>query len=89
MREEKYKKKIGLANMSDDEFLKSDFINQKIQNIISQVNSGLNHWEQIQKYYLAKDAVSIETGELTPSMKLKRNVIEKKYQKEIEDFYKE
>ena len=86
---EKYKKKIGMANMSDDEFLKSDFINQKIQNIISQVNSGLNHWEQIQKYYLAKDAVSIETGELTPSMKLKRNVIEKKYQKEIEDFYKE
>ena len=78
-----------MANISDDNFLKSDFINKKIQSALFQINSHLNHWEQIQKYYLAKDQSSIETGELTPSMKLKRNIIEKKYQKEIEDLYKE
>ena len=86
---EKYKKKVGMANISDDNFLKSDFINKKIQSALFQINSHLNHWEQIQKYYLAKDQSSVETGELTPSMKLKRNIIEKKYQKEIEDLYKE
>jgi len=86
---EKYKRKVGMADISDDDFLQSDFVNKKIQNVILQVNSCLNHWEQIQKYYLAKDQISIETGELTPSMKLKRSIIEKKYLKEIEEFYKE
>lgn len=83
----KYKKKVGMTNMKDDDFLRSSFIDKKIQGAIFKVNAHLNHWEQIQKYYLAKDQISIKTGELTPSMKIKRNVIEKKYQKEIEEIY--
>jgi hypothetical protein len=53
------------------------------------VNKNLNHWEQIQKYYLVTNPISIESGELTPSMKLKRNFVEEKYQSVIDKFYDE
>jgi long-chain acyl-CoA synthetase len=83
----RYKKKVNLANLSDDEFLASDFVKKRIDKLIAQINQNLNHWEQIQKYHLATKPISIQTGELTPSMKLKREFVEKKYQEVIEGFY--
>jgi long-chain acyl-CoA synthetase len=83
----RYKKKAGLEDLSDEEFLKSDFIQKHADKLIAQINSNLNHSEQIQKYYLAPNPISIQTGELTPSMKLKREFVEEKYQEIIEGFY--
>jgi len=84
----RYKKKVGLEDLSDEEFLKSDFVKKRADKLIAQINSNLNHSEQIQKYYLIPNSISIQTGELTPSMKLKREFVEEKYQEIIESFYK-
>ncbi len=84
----RYKKKVGLEDLSDEEFLKSDFVKKRADKLIAQINSHLNHSEQIQKYYLVPNPISIQTGELTPSMKLKREFVEEKYQEIIEGFYK-
>jgi long-chain acyl-CoA synthetase len=85
----RYKQKAKLENLSDEEFLNSDFIKSRTDKLITLVNKNLNHWEQIQKYYLVKETISIKSGELTPSMKLKRNFVEEKYKDVIEEFYTE
>jgi long-chain acyl-CoA synthetase len=86
---DKYKSKFNAVNLSDEEFLSGKIIADKINNLIAKINAELNHWEQIQKYYLAKEPISVESGELTPSMKLRRSVVEEKYRDVIEEFYKE
>ena len=82
-----YKKQFGLKNLNDKDFLNSDFLKAHIDKLIDKINNDLNHSEQIKKYYLVDKPISIETGELTPSMKLRRTFVENKYQKVINDFY--
>jgi long-chain acyl-CoA synthetase len=67
-------------------------INELVHNIdiaIPQINQTLEHHEQIVKFYIHTKTISVFTGELTPSLKLKRNFIEEKFQKIINDLYKE
>ena len=54
---------------------------------IDKINKSLDHWEQIQKFAIIPTEISIETGEITPSMKLKRSVLEKKFVDVIDGFY--
>ncbi|MFT6077427.1 MAG: long-chain acyl-CoA synthetase [Myxococcota bacterium] len=84
---EHYKRKVGLENFSDEDFLKSEFVRNRVQKLIDKVNKSLNKWEKIKKCHLSDQAISIETGELTPSMKLRRNFVEDKFQNVIDGFY--
>jgi long-chain acyl-CoA synthetase len=59
------------------------------QGIVTQVNSTLAHFEDIKRLAVLPDEWTIDTGEITASMKLKRRVIEKKYASEIAEFYKD
>lgn len=82
-----HQEKLGLTNLSDEEFLNHEIIKQKIQIAVNNTNKELNDWEQIVKFKLIEDEISIEKGDITPSMKLKRSALEKKYQKIIDGFY--
>jgi long-chain acyl-CoA synthetase len=82
-----FKKRMNAGNMSDEEFLKSEVLNKFVSEKISTINKNLDHWQQIQKFHIATKSISIESGEITPSMKLKRNVLEEKYHEFIEGFY--
>jgi long-chain acyl-CoA synthetase len=53
------------------------------------VNAGLEHHETIKKVGVVPEEWTIETGELTPSMKLKRRVILEKYKEKIKAMYGE
>jgi long-chain acyl-CoA synthetase len=57
------------------------------QEIVDKVNSGLPSYESMKRMCVVPDEWSVEGGELTPSMKLKRRVVEKKYEKVIGEFY--
>jgi long-chain acyl-CoA synthetase len=57
--------------------------------IVHEVNEGLAKFEQMKKVLIIPDEFSIATGELTPSMKLKRRVVEQKYASEINALYAE
>jgi long-chain acyl-CoA synthetase len=61
----------------------------RYQRIVDEVNATLAPFETIKRLALVPDEWSIETDELTPSMKLKRRVVEKKYAAEIAHFYKD
>lgn len=82
----KIKEKLDYKS-SDRIFLKSDILKQFTQEKIDDLNLNLNKWEMIRKFAIITDKISIESGEITPSMKLKRSLLEKKYQKLIDDFY--
>lgn len=55
-----------------------------IQNEINHVNKKLGNWEQVKKFELTNTEWSVEGGELTPTLKLKRKIILEKYK----DLYK-
>jgi long-chain acyl-CoA synthetase len=61
----------------------------RYQRIVDEVNATLAPYETIKRMAVVADEWSIESDELTPSMKLKRRVVEKKYAAEIDAFYKD
>lgn len=67
--------------------------NRKVQalydEIVEQVNSGLAQYEKLKRVLLVPDEFSIQSGELTPSMKLKRRTVEQQYKKQIDAMYAE
>lgn len=69
---------------SNEEIIKNDKVLKLIQNEIEKHNKSLGHWEQIKKFELTPDEWSIDGGQLTPTLKLKRKVILEKYR----DLYK-
>ena len=59
------------------------------QGIVDSVNGGLAPFETMKRVTVVPEEWSVEDGTLTPSMKLKRRVVEKKYEREIAEFYKD
>ena len=71
------------ANRSNVNKMKTDF-----QNIINNVNKQLSQNKKIRKFILSDKLFSIENSQLTPTLKMKRRVIEAFYKDEIESLYK-
>lgn len=87
-------KKWGLLQDPPLEFnnyadlVKSRDVEKLIQQELDIHQQGLARYEQIKYFLLAPQPFSIEGGELTASMKIKRNEVIRKYQAEIEELYK-
>ena len=60
---------------------------EKIQEEIEKINKNLSKIEKIKKFIIVKDQFTIENGMMTPTLKLKRYKIIKKYQIEIEKLF--
>jgi long-chain acyl-CoA synthetase len=58
-----------------------------IQEHIDDVNEQFARVEQVKKFEILPHDLSQETGELTPTMKVKRNVVAEKYEKDVEALY--
>ncbi|NIL74463.1 MULTISPECIES: long-chain fatty acid--CoA ligase [Rhodococcus] len=72
----------GAADLADDADLRSE-----IDAAIADANTSVSHAEAIKKYRILPADFTEEAGEMTPTMKLKRNVITKSYADEIEALY--
>lgn len=62
-----------------EEIIKNPRLIDRIQNEIDNHNKQFGNWEKVKKFELTPDIWSIESGHLTPTMKLKRKVIKEKY----------
>jgi len=68
--------------------LESEKFQQMTKTFISKVNKKLNHWEKVRRFTVISDILSIESGALTPSMKLSKKYLIEVYSEEIEEMYK-
>jgi len=64
-----------------------EFLKEKINIIIENINKKLTQVEKIKKIQLIDENFSIENGLLTPTMKVKRKKVTEKYKKELENLY--
>ncbi|MCF0215319.1 MAG: long-chain fatty acid--CoA ligase [Fibrobacteraceae bacterium] len=75
------------ADFDISKAMQSKHINEAISRHIGRINKKLNHWEQIRKWTLVGDPLTIESGLLTPTLKLRRKATEEKYAQQIEKMY--
>ncbi|NOR55023.1 MAG: AMP-binding protein [Sulfurovum sp.] len=69
--------------------LESQQFKEMTEKFIAKLNKKLNHWEKVRAYEIIADELTIENGELTPSMKLAKNHLMEKYDEEIKRLYKD
>lgn len=84
-----YAEKNNIRYQNDDDLLNNPAINQLIRQEIDAISGDLASYETIKKFRLLKDPFTIESGELTPSLKVKRNVVEQRYRDLIDEMYRE
>ena len=69
----------GMAGSSYSEIVTSDAAHDMVQGYVDQLNAGLNRWETIKKFTILDRDLTVDGGELTPSLKLKRKVVSERY----------
>ena len=74
-------------NFHAEEALQDERILCRVQDYIDAVNRKLNHWERIKKWTLVAEPLSVESGLLTPTFKLRRKAVEARFAQEIERMY--
>jgi len=72
---------------SNEELLRNEKVQGLYKDIIESFNKYFNHVEQIKKFELLPNEWSIDTGEMTPKLSMKRKVITEKYKEAIERIY--
>jgi long-chain acyl-CoA synthetase len=78
----------GMAYSSDKEVIKDPVIIKRFKKEIDHFNKFFGNTEQIQSFELIDHEWSLETGELTANLKLKRSFILDKYQEEVDRLFK-
>lgn len=84
---EEYARSINLQYQCKTELLRHSKVVTFFEERIYELQKELAKFEQVKKFTLLPSAFSMELGELTPTMKLRRKIIEAKYQDEIEAMY--
>jgi long-chain acyl-CoA synthetase len=78
----------GLGGASLAELARNPEVVDEVQRSVDQANSEVSHAEGIRKFHILPVEWTAESGELTPTLKLKRRVIAECYASEIEDLYR-
>jgi len=79
------KKNIGTTN---EEIVASDIIKERIQQELDECNQHFGKWEQIKRFELTPEIWSIDSGHLTPTLKMKRSVIKSIHQNLYDKIYR-
>jgi long-chain acyl-CoA synthetase len=80
-------KENGLEGKEYADIVADSKTREMVQGYVDQLNLELNRWETIKKFELLDHDLSVESGEMTPSMKVKRNVVEDNYSELIDKLY--
>jgi long-chain acyl-CoA synthetase len=78
----------GLREKGPDEIVKSPAVRQLFQNKLREFNKPLSDVEAISAFSLVAQPFSQENGELTPTLKLRRKVVQEHYREAIEAMYR-
>ena len=84
---EKYAEENGIEYNSREDLCKNPEINKVIAESIEELQTDLAHYEKVKRFVLLPESFSMEKGELTNTLKVKRRVVYEKYAKEIDQMY--
>lgn len=76
-------------NLSFKEVLNTPEIIEAFRSLVMEANEGLDHWATVKRFALVPDELTIESGLLTPTLKVKRPQIQKTFCTEIDALYYE
>jgi long-chain acyl-CoA synthetase len=77
---------VGLL-VPDPEIASAPDVHQRLQAAVDRVNADLSVIEKVRRFVIAGDPFTIENEQLTPSMKIRRHVISRRYGPELEALY--
>ena len=86
---EEYAREHNIPFESREDLCQNPEINQMLMERIDTLQQQLAHYEQVKRFTLLPHHFSIERGELTNTLKIKRRVLNENYKKEIDKMYEE
>jgi len=78
---------LGIDVLTPEQAVTNQSIINKFQEYVDKVNTELAQFETIKYFRILPRDFSVETGELTPTLKVKRRVITEKYKEVIDSMY--
>jgi long-chain acyl-CoA synthetase len=84
---EPWAKAAGVKFANREELVANPRVIAEYQQIVDKTNAGLAPYETVKRFHVVPEEWTLETGEMTPSMKLKRRVINQKYEAVIKELY--
>ena len=84
----KWASQNGVAAKSNADLVKDEKVVKFYHDLVQKYNQGFAQWEQVKKSVLLPEHWTVESGEMTPTMKVKRKVIAENNKEAIEGLYK-
>ena len=79
----------GLADRSYEDLTRAPEVFELVQECVTTLNGQLPSFATIKRFVVLPRDLTVESGDLTPTLKLKRQVVERKYQALLDDIYKD
>ncbi|KAF2518399.1 AMP-binding protein [Flavobacterium salilacus subsp. salilacus] len=77
----------GIKQGTVEELINNEDVISRIKEEVDAINVKFGHWEQVKRFELTPEIWSVDGGEMTPTLKLKRKAIKEKYQKLYDKIY--
>ena len=82
-----WQKDNGISESDPKSLVNHQEVIKLYQSEVSRFNEEFGNWEQIKKFEIVESVWGVESGELTPTLKLKRRIIKEKFKALIERIY--
>ncbi|MFT4296656.1 MAG: long-chain fatty acid--CoA ligase [Micropruina sp.] len=76
-----------MADADYAEIASSEKLREAVQPLVDRANAGLERWETVKKFVILPQEFSVDDGEVTPSMKVRRSAIVRHFADEIDSMY--
>ena len=77
----------GLGDKSFSEIARDEKTREAVAGYVEELNKQLNRWEQVKRFAIIDRELTVEAGDLTPSLKLKRKVVVNNFHDKIDHLY--
>ncbi len=77
----------GLGGKTFGDIARDEKTRAAVEGYVEQLNKHLNRWEQVKRFAIIDRELTVEAGDLTPSLKLKRKVVVDNFHDKIDDLY--
>jgi long-chain acyl-CoA synthetase len=84
-----YAQSVGISFSQDSELTQLDEIRKLYEKEIQALQKDLPTYERVRRFELLPEQLTVENGEITPTLKVKRKVVEQKYAPLIEKMYRD